>query len=335
MSLMKISNVELFRCGIHNGDDYSREDLMAMVDAFDKVGYQVPVKFGHEEIAGMPAYGWVTSVRVQGDVLVGDMEVQSFVYDQIKDRLYDHVSVEIYFNAIRDGVTYPRALKAVALLGAETPGCAGLKPLREATFAAGEFQKVASFNVKVKKMDETEIKKMKEEMAKQAQSIAAMQDDLAKAKAKAEAAEAQRDALLKNFSEIEAKQKSNEISALINSCKIPALRKNFSVIAHKVFESSKVKCMAVGENEEKEYDAKKCLSDIISQLNEFAKNLGMEVSESGQPEEEDPEEDPGMKVHNLTTKMVEEKKIPYHVAMKQVLAADEKLRKAYVARKFN
>ena len=49
----------------------------------------------------------------------------------IKDHRFDSVSPEIFFNLTRNGEKFRRALKAVALLGAEIPAVAGLKPLRE------------------------------------------------------------------------------------------------------------------------------------------------------------------------------------------------------------
>jgi hypothetical protein len=129
---MDIRDVEIFRTGTWNGDEYTEKDLDDMVEAFDKAGYRPPVKLGHSDQVGEPAYGWVDAIRRVGDRLVADfMDLPQSIYEAIRDRRYDAVSSEIFFNLKRGGEKFRRALKAVALLGAEIPGVAHLKPLRD------------------------------------------------------------------------------------------------------------------------------------------------------------------------------------------------------------
>jgi hypothetical protein len=118
----EIRGVEIFRAGEWNGDVYSTADIDEMVRAADEVGYRVPVKVGHETPPGAPASGWVTNLRRVGDRLVADLvALPARVYEAIKQRAYDSVSVEIFWDLKRAGRTFKRALKALALLGAETP----------------------------------------------------------------------------------------------------------------------------------------------------------------------------------------------------------------------
>lgn len=323
MSLQTIRNVELFRIGTHNGEEYSREDLLTMAEAFGKVGYQVPVKVGHGEMDGMPAMGWVSNVRVDGDTLVGDMELQPDVFKQVQARLYDHVSVEIYFNAVRDGVTFPKALKAVALLGAETPGCAGLKPLREATFAAGEFEKVATFQVKVSKM--TEASKTPEGSAVALQEMETKVASMAKQLASAET----------EINALRDEKRKNEVAAKVAACKLPAARKALTVLytAH-VGTTTTVKCMAEEGKDVAEYNAGSMIDEIVGMLNKLAEMMTSEMSKGGDPAkgEDEEDEDPGMLVNKKTIAMMAEKKMDYGAAMKAVLVANPALAKAYASR---
>jgi hypothetical protein len=130
-TLHEIRGVEIFRAGTWNGDDYSIEDLDEIVDAFGKVGFTPPIKLGHDEPPGTMAFGWVKSLRRIGDRLIADfMDVPAEVFGLIKRRAFDTVSSEIYWNLKRGAKTFRRALRAVALLGAQIPAVAGLKPLR-------------------------------------------------------------------------------------------------------------------------------------------------------------------------------------------------------------
>jgi hypothetical protein len=314
MSLRNVANIDLFRVGTHNGEEYSLDDLKCMVEAFASAGYQVPVKVGHAEEEGMPAMGWLTKVYLVGDTLVGDMELQPEIYEQVKNRLFDHVSVEIYFNALRDGVTFPKALKAVALLGAETPGCVGLKPLRQATFAAGEYQKIATFTTGVKKMAETV-------------TMAALDE----ANAKFAAATKELDEAKAFIAKMAMEKRAAEIELKLADCKIPALKKPLSIL-YSAVHGRKVRCMAAGTAEEMEYDASSALDEIMAMLAKLGKMLKGEMSEAIKPAEELPEEDAGVTIDKMTKKMASEKGINYPAAFQKVLSENPELAKKYANR---
>jgi hypothetical protein len=128
-----IANVELFRPGNWNGRKYTEADIDEMVRAAPLVGYSVPVTLGHTTDPSAPAYGYVRNLRKVNGVLVGDFEdVPEDLVQQIREKRYDAVSSEIYFELARDDQKFKKALRAVAVLGAHPPGVSSLKPLSEA-----------------------------------------------------------------------------------------------------------------------------------------------------------------------------------------------------------
>lgn len=134
MELFNIFGVEIFSTGTHKGDVYLEQDLDEMVNAYAQTGFIPPLKLGHSsDKIGEPALGWCHNLRRIGSKLVADfMELPKIVFDAVKSRSYDRVSAEIYFQFKKqDGTILPKALKAVALLGAEIPAIRELKPLRE------------------------------------------------------------------------------------------------------------------------------------------------------------------------------------------------------------
>lgn len=142
-----IKGVEVFKSGTHNGDQYTTQDLDDMVGAFKELDYSPAIKVGHSKDApGSPSYGWVRNLRRVGEKLYADFEdMHDSVIDAVRKRLYDRVSSEIYFNLKRGDKTFRRALKAVALLGAEVPAVANLIPLHKMEFVEGGFDAVGAF----------------------------------------------------------------------------------------------------------------------------------------------------------------------------------------------
>lgn len=131
METFSINGVEVFSVGNWNGDDYTREDLQEMVNAFDetKSGIRPFVKIGHspkQELLkkeSLPAAGWVENLYVKGDKLVADFtDVPKKIYQLIQKKAFRKVSSEIFINLKMPNKTYKKVLGAVALLGAETPG---------------------------------------------------------------------------------------------------------------------------------------------------------------------------------------------------------------------
>lgn len=135
-----INGVEIFRVGKWNGKEYTAKDLDEMVKNYGEVGYVPPVTLGHTDNPDAPAYGWVRNLRRDGDVLLADFsDVPDDLVDMIKDKRYDAVSSEIYFDLPRDDKKFRRALRCVAILGAHPPGVSDLKPLSDAVAGFAAF----------------------------------------------------------------------------------------------------------------------------------------------------------------------------------------------------
>ena len=140
----ELLGAQIFASGKWNGDNYNEADLDAMVAAFSEVGFNPPLKLGHDSSQplaksdGMPAIGWVKNLRRIGDKLVCDLQnLPKKVYEAIKRKNYDRVSAEIYWDWSSNGKTWPRVLKALSLLGAEIPAVTDLAALETLYDAKG------------------------------------------------------------------------------------------------------------------------------------------------------------------------------------------------------
>jgi len=133
-----LDNVEVFKAGTWNGDTYSEADIQTMVDNFvdlkDKV--KPPVKLGHNEDqkivkdSGLPAGGWIKSLKKVGKKLVADIsDVPRKIYELVKNKGYKRVSSEVYPNYKSAGKEHGPALRAVAFLGSDIPAVDGLSDI--------------------------------------------------------------------------------------------------------------------------------------------------------------------------------------------------------------
>lgn len=125
-----LKGVEIFATGKWNGDLYTESDLDAMAQSFSEIGEKIKpyVKLGHSknqailQADGYPAAGWIKNVKRVGKKLVCDMvNLPEKIYTLISNKAYGRFSSEIFWNLKHGEKTYSRVLKAVALLGADTP----------------------------------------------------------------------------------------------------------------------------------------------------------------------------------------------------------------------
>lgn len=136
-----LKGVQIFKTGTWRGSrtvDATPKMLKQIVDNFGTInqvdGYGVPVKIGHNDAVGAPAYGWMTNVTSNGDVLTADFaDVPLPIIDAIGKRRYNSVSVELFPSITYGDKTFENVLGGVALLGAEWPAVKGLKPLSAAS----------------------------------------------------------------------------------------------------------------------------------------------------------------------------------------------------------
>ena len=134
--LKELKGVEIFQTGKWNGDSYSLDDLKEIVSSFQPLKAQLQpfVKLGHNESQpllakdGLPAAGWIENVYIQGNKLLADIiDMPASIYELVKNKAYKRISSEIYWNlSDSTGKVFKRALKAIALLGGDTPAVGSL-----------------------------------------------------------------------------------------------------------------------------------------------------------------------------------------------------------------
>ena len=134
-----IKDVEIFSAGDWNGDTYTKEDLEDIETAFKETKpYLKPyLKLGHGDNQSLlrsdelPAAGYVSDVYVRGDKLYADFErMPRRIFDLVRAGAYDKLSCEIFLNVKVNGKIYEKALKAIALLGGDTPAVENLEQIR-------------------------------------------------------------------------------------------------------------------------------------------------------------------------------------------------------------
>lgn len=337
----KIENVELFATGTWNGDAYTEQDLDAMVTAFDKVGYNPPLKPGHSDEPGTPALGWVANLKRVGDKLVGDLiDMPKKVYDVIKDRLFDTVSAEIYWDLERNGKTFKRALKAVALLGAEIPAV-DLKPLSETfskmgkskwyTIVGKDQEGIIINNLEGDKGKEHMEKELNEAIAEFKLKVIQLEDSI---KLNATASDVSQ--IKKELEEANKKlalfaedQKKATIEAKLQKFKIPVLRPFLKAI-YQNMDSQKVMKFSVDQKEQ-DMTMEAIVDTFIDQLNRSAEKMFTDIAtvDINRPNRE-AEDNPGNEVDKRVKEFMQKNsEKDYGVALKAVLKADPELKKAY------
>lgn len=138
---MSLSNqyIEIFRAGKQtdsagNTHDWTQGDLDKIISNLSK--YPAPLVIGHPK-HNDPAYGWVASLKREGDTLLMQCEKVDPQFDKlVQDGRYLNRSVRI--TETKDGLT----LGHVGFLGAAAPAVEGLKPIQ---FSEGENVKNYDF----------------------------------------------------------------------------------------------------------------------------------------------------------------------------------------------
>lgn len=153
-----INSVEIFAAGKWNGDTYTESDLDLLVKAFEETKDKLKpyLKLGHGDEQGilkadeLPAAGYVANVYRMGKKLLADfVNVPEKVFQLIKNRAYSKVSSEIFQNIKINDKKYQWALKAVALLGGETPAVHDLDEI----LALGYTQTNADSSAEMRRYD--------------------------------------------------------------------------------------------------------------------------------------------------------------------------------------
>lgn len=149
-----IEEMEIFRAGTHNGDEFTEKDLAEIADNFRILKDHVRPKLkithhgdGDEQVtlAGLASYGDVVDVFINSENSDGEkrlyckvVNVPPAVLEWIRDGRFSERSIEIYpefrVGAKKDSPVYRNVLKAVALLGHEMPAVTGMAPVRLSEF---------------------------------------------------------------------------------------------------------------------------------------------------------------------------------------------------------
>jgi len=313
LSFEDIADVEIFQAGEWNGQKFTDSDLQEIVEAYNGAGDLLKpyLKLGHDDKQtllqrdGLPSAGWITGLRKAGDkILASFVDVPSKVAELIKRGGYKRVSSEIYLN-YKDalGNVWPKALKAVALLGGDTPAVTTLNDLL-AMYADKKEVETIRFEMEAKsiKEEEMEIEEKKEEEQEVKEEEAreeVKEEESAFAEEKkvleAEIEKLKADALLyteakSKLDAIVAEQKKQEAIAfcdkMLTECKItPAQRESLEAVLLSAKEAETVVKFAEGK-ESSLYDSLKSViesypsSEMLKEFSTTQKKIEAEDREA-------------------------------------------------------
>lgn len=318
-----IEGVEIFKVGNWNGDAYSESDLDKIVEAYSAVGFTPPVKVGHVKDPAARAYGWVRNVRRKGAKLLADFhDVPEEIYSAIKDRAFDAVSSEIFWNLKRDGKVFPRALKAVALLGAEVPAVSGLAPLREVvhqTIPVAGFDRVSEYTIQPEEWNMAEIAELQKQLAELQRNYAA---EVSK-----------NDALSARVGEMEEQKRKETVAKKVEAVTVPALRTAFHALYDLASRSDATKVAEYAQGDKTlEVNTEAALDLLVAQINQTGAKLFAELSAAGDKTrpERSAFDNPALEVDKRTREHMAKNGVKdYNEAMSVVLNADPALKTAY------
>lgn len=326
-----LKDVEIFKPGTWNGKKYTEQDIDDLVDSFGKVGYEPPIKLGHEEKSGDQAWGWVKNLRKVSGRAVADLtDIPEQLYNAIKDRRYNALSSEIFFDLKRDGNLFRRALKAVAILGAEIPAVSGLKPLEASLSETDSFSEIVNVNVEVIDMDE--LKKLTEENQKLAAQLAELEkrkdltSDVEKLTQQISDKEAAITKAADRIAALETKLRDAKVADKVAKLSLPAVRDQFEAL-YRYSQLDQV--VKFGEGE-KTLEA--VLDSLVAQLNASAKALFTEDGAGGNGKLD---ERADVKLARLVDEYIEKHNLDASIESHQkaraaVFAANQDLAQAYI-----
>lgn len=161
-----LSGVEIMHTGVIRGREYKETDLLEIAENTNRLIqeglHNPPNKLGHDDdqafalASGLPAIGWFENFRVKGGSLLADLKnAPAIIMEAMKKKLYRKLSPEIYFDLPhpQTGNIIGKAIRAVALLGADIPEIKGLKDLLSETkpltisFSEAKHERATEINI--------------------------------------------------------------------------------------------------------------------------------------------------------------------------------------------
>jgi hypothetical protein len=272
-----IDNVEIFSAGIWNGDKYTKEDLEDMVKSFEDVGHIIKpfIKLGHNEKQqlliddGMPSAGWITKLKVKGEKLLADFKgIPKKIKELIDKNAYGRFSSEIYWNLQMSGKKHKRVLKAVALLGADTPAVGTLDDFINLYIENTDEIELKSYHIKEEnKMAEHLIQDLQSQVKEYSDKIHAYELKEKEYTNTIDNLNADIKYLKTEIETKEKEQKTKEVKSYIDSQVkegkvMPSLVEKYTELAMKDFESvqeilkNAPKVVPIGDGESQHIDAK-------------------------------------------------------------------------------
>jgi len=346
-----IEEVEIFSVGKWNGDSYTQKDLDAMVAAFEDVGFQPPLKLGHnkeqeKEIHqdGQPALGWVEKLSTKGGKLLADFShVPQKLYEAIKRKNYTTISAEIYIDFDFNGAKFSKVLRAVSLLGADIPAVGGLEQIVDLYTKEGEhassddykiyFTKDEDTNKEAEKMEKAELEKKlaEEKVAREASDKALKKSEDEKALSEKATKEAEA-----KLAEVQAEAKLKGTDTLIETLKkegklTPAFEEEAKAL---LMSASDTKCFTYKADGGKavELSQRETVERLLNALGKQV-DFGEKGKAGGDGSDNyTTKKEAGDEVHKRVTELMKSDSNikSYSEASKKVLDADPDLKKAYV-----
>lgn len=242
--LKELKGVEIFATGKWNGDLYTQDDLKEIVESFPKLKQtlQPYVKLGHNESQpllakdGLPAAGWIENVYIQGNKLLADIkDMPSAIYELVKNKAYKRISSEIYWN-LKDfaGNVHKRALKAIALLGGDTPAVGSLADVQAlyTKRSIGDLEGDLK-TAEIRFYTEGDIMDLEQLKAEHAEQIKAKDEEIAGLKKQYEEAVAAKEAVTKELEQRDFSMRKAEaekkVDELIAAKKLLPAQKEFAL----------------------------------------------------------------------------------------------------------
>jgi hypothetical protein len=144
--------VEAFSAGRHVGftDDGKRveldvtpEYLNALARNYDVALHEAPATIGHPA-DDLPAYGWISDVRVNGDKLeLQFADTQPEFERMVRNNLFKKRSLKLYADAAKAPGGVAPNIRHCAFLGAEPPAIKNLKNMQQPHFSDDEGESIA------------------------------------------------------------------------------------------------------------------------------------------------------------------------------------------------
>lgn len=308
-----VKDVEIFSVGKWNGDEYTEEDLDAMVTAFNELKHELKpyLKLGHDnkqtllQKDGLPSAGWIVDLKRMGKKLLADFSsVPRKIKELIEKKAYGRFSSEIYWNLKQGERNFKRVLKAVALLGADTPAVSNLNDFIELYTEDKNFEIIKNYHIledntmEVKELElqlkqyEADIKSKDGEIVQFKQSIVDLEGQVKELTSQIEAKDKEKlEVEVKSY--IDSKIKEGKILPAQKEKYISLAMKNFDEIKAIVDDMPKL----VEFKEESEYQKKPSKEKSYSEMTE---------------DEKDDHKDTEAK------KYMEEKKVTYKEALREI-----------------